>query len=120
MHDFLFLKLDKKFLKLCYSEIAYAEAEKKYVRIVTPRKTFLVLSSITSVEKILPGDQFCRIHRSYIISLQHMTGFDNEVAYIGDKIFPIGKQHRQVLQDKVIILSNDKIEMDDSNIKIAG
>lgn len=107
MHDFLFLKLGKKFSKLCYSEIMYAEAVKKYVRIVTPKKVHLILASMCLVEKVLPSNQFCRIHRSYIISLYHMTDFDSDVVYIGNKIFPIGKQHKGILQERVIILSSD-------------
>jgi hypothetical protein len=107
MHDFLFLKLGKKFSKLSYSEIMYAEAVKKYVRIVTPKKVHLILASMCLVEKVLPSNQFCRIHRSYIISLYHMTDFDSDVVYIGNKIFPIGKQHKGILQERVIILSSD-------------
>lgn len=107
MHDFVFLKLGKKFSKLPYSEILYAEAVKKYVRIVTSKKVHLILASMCLVEKVLPSNQFCRIHRSYIISLYHMTDFDSDVAYIGNKIFPIGKQHKGILQERVVILSSD-------------
>jgi hypothetical protein len=107
MQDFLFLKLGKTFSKLSFSDIMYAEAVKKYVRIVTPKKAHLILSSMCLVEKVLPPNQFCRIHRSYIISFSYMTGFDNEVAYINDKIFPIGKQHKGILQERLIILSSE-------------
>jgi len=107
MQDFLFVKLDKKFSKIAFSEILWAEAEKKYVRIVTTKRTYLILASIGSVEKILPFTQFCRIHRSYIVSLIHTTDFDNELVYIGNKIFPIGKQHRAILQERVIILTSE-------------
>jgi len=119
MHDFLFLKLGKKFSKISFSDIMYAEAVKKYVRIVTPKKVHLILSSMCLVEKVLPSSQFCRIHRSYIISLHYMTDFDSEVVYIGDKIFPIGKQHRGILQERVIILSSDiRFDSDDREHEI--
>ena len=107
MHDYLFVKLDKKFSKIFFSDILYAEAVKKYVKIVTIKKVYLILASMCSVEHILPSSQFCRIHRSYIVSLNHTSHFDNELVYIGDKIFPIGKQHRGILQEKVIILSGE-------------
>ena len=110
MHDFVFIKLGKKFSKIYFSEIRYAEAVKKYVRIVTPKKAHLVLASMCSVEKALPPNQFCRIHRSYLVSLQHTTDFDSELVYIGEKIFPIGKQYRGVLHQRVITLSNDNTE----------
>ena len=107
MHDFFFPKLGKTFLRIYYSDIIYAEAVKKYVRIVTTKKTYLVLSSMCLVEQTLPLSYFCRIHRSYIISLNHLTAFDNEVVYLGDNFFPIGKQYRGILQQRVTILSGD-------------
>jgi hypothetical protein len=120
MHDFFFLRLGKNFhQKISYSDIIYAEAVKKYVRIVTTKKTHLVLSSMCLVEKTLPQSYFCRIHRSYIISLFHLTAFDNEAAYIGDKIFPIGKQHKGILQQKLTILSADGKDDLDENTSMA-
>jgi len=110
MNDFVFIKIGKKFSKIYLAEIKYAEAVKKYVRIVTSKKTYLILASMCMVEKVLPANQFCRIHRSYLVSLEHTTDFDNEVVYIGDKIFPIGKQYRGILQQRVITLSNDRTE----------
>ena len=113
MQDYLFIKLGKKFSKIYFSEIMYAEAVKKYVRIITPKKVYLILASMCSVEKILPATQFCRIHRSYIISLQFTTDFDNDVIYMANKIFPIGKQYKAALLERVIILSSDsKMEFD--------
>jgi hypothetical protein len=121
MHDFVFLKLGKKFSKLSFAEIIYAEAVKKYVRIVTPKKVHLILASMCLVEKVLPSSQFCRIHRSYIISLYHMTDFDSDVVYIGNKIFPIGKQHKGILQERVIILSGDnRMDSDDNEQNITS
>ena len=110
MNDFVFIKLGKRFSKIYFSEIKYAEAVKKYVRIVTPKKVHLILASMCSVEKTLPANQFCRIHRSYLISLEYTTDFDSDVVYIGDKIFPIGKQYRGILHQRVITLSNERPE----------
>ena len=94
----------------------YAEADKKYVRIITTKKAYLILSAMGSVEKVLPPNQFCRVHRSYIVSLQYMTDFENDLVYIGDKIFPMGKQYKESLHKRVITLSNDtKMEIDLDN-----
>ena len=116
MQEYLFVKLGKKFSKIYFSEIIYAEAVKKYVRIITSKKVYLILSAIGSVEKVLPASQFCRVHRSYIVSLQFMTDFENDIVYIGDKIFPMGKQYKDSLHRSVITLSSDtKIEFNRNN-----
>jgi len=116
MQDFLFIKVGKKFSKIYFSEIMYTEAVKKYVRIITPKRVHLILASMCLVEKTLPPNQFCRIHRSYIVSLQYLTDFDSDLVYMKDKIFPIGKQYKDVLHDRVIILSSDtRTEFDEND-----
>jgi len=107
MQDYFFVKNNKKQSKIFFWEILYVEAVKKYILIVTTKKKYLVPGSMCTAERILPTSQFCRIHRSYIISLEHATDFDNETVYIGESFFPIGKQYRGSLQKKVIVLSDE-------------
>ena len=107
MQDYLFVKLGKKYSKICFSEIMYAEAAEKYVRIITSKRAYLILSAIGLVERVLPANQFCRVHRSFIVSLKYMTDFENDIVYIGDKIFPMGKLYKESLYKRVITLSND-------------
>ena len=107
MYKFLFLKTDKKYTKIPYEDIQYVEAVKKYVKIITVKKTFLVLTTLCNVEKKLPDTFFCRIHRSYVASLFHITAFDNEIVWIGEKQLHIGRQYRDVLLSKIIVLNDD-------------
>src|SRR5258705_12702443 len=90
---FLFIKLDGRYLKVCYHDILYVEPLNKYVRLVTKKKFYLVSSTMNYIENILPPDIFCRIHRSYIISLEHTNEFDNDFLFIDNKELPIGKQY---------------------------
>jgi len=120
MQNFLFVKLGKRFSKINFSEIMYAEAVRKYVRIITSKKVYLIISAIGSVERVLPASQFCRVHRSYIVSLGHMTDFENDSVYIGDKIFPMGKQYKETLHKSVLTLCNEsKMEIVLDNTKTA-
>ncbi|MFI5185583.1 MAG: LytR/AlgR family response regulator transcription factor [Chitinophagales bacterium] len=107
MKDFLFFKLERAYLKLRLSEILYVQAEKKYVIIVTAATSYQVLTSMNHIEKILPQDLFCRIHRSYIVSLEQISKFDNELIYIGSKKIPLAEQYKNVLKNSVIILNGD-------------
>jgi two-component system LytT family response regulator len=104
---FLFIKIDGEYLKVCYPDIIYVEAVNKYVRIVTRSKLYLVSSTMHDIENILPHDIFCRIHRSYIISLEHTEKFDHDILYIDKKQLPIGKQYKNSLCSKVTTLYSD-------------
>ena len=107
---FLFIKIDGKYLKICYPDILYIEAVNKYIKIVTRKKWYLVSATMHDIENILPPDLFCRIHRSYIISLEHTEEFDNEFLYIDKKELPIGKHYRASLCSKVITIYSDPVK----------
>ncbi len=103
--DFFFIRSGTTFTKLMYREILYVQADKKYVVIVTADKSHMTLSSMRHIEEKLPRNMFCRVHRSYIISLIHTRKFDNELVYIGDRKIPIAEQYRNILKDSVRVLN---------------
>jgi DNA-binding LytR/AlgR family response regulator len=105
MQEFLFFKVEKAYIKLKFTDILYVQAEKKYVNIVAINKCYTTLCSIGHVEKILPSEIFCKVHRSYIVSLEHTIKFDNEFVYIGNRKIPISEQYRIVLKNSVITLN---------------
>ena len=105
MQDFLFFRVEKAYIKLRFADIMYVQAEKKYVNLVATDKCYTTLCSIGHVEKILPTEIFCKVHRSYIVSLEHTTKFDNEFVYVGNRKIPISEQYRSVLKNSVITLN---------------
>jgi two-component system, LytTR family, response regulator len=107
MQDFLFIIMEKTYFKLKFSEILFIQAEKKYVQIVTTSKSHLILTSISQIERLLPPHLFCRIHRSFIISLEHTNKFNCEFAYVGNEKIPISEQYRSVLKSSLIILTGE-------------
>ncbi len=105
MQQFLFFKVDKAYIKLRFADILYIEADKKYVKLVAIDKCYTTLCPIGHVEKILPAEIFCKVHRSYIVSLDHTIKFDNEFVYIGNRRIPISEQYRSLLKNSVITLN---------------
>lgn len=100
----------KKHVKILLSNIMYLEAKGKYVCVGTPRKTYMVLTSLNHAEEVLPSELFIRIHRSYIISLLHTSEFDKDTVKLGSKEFAIGKQYKGILQEKVVTLSSNVLQ----------
>jgi len=108
MEDFLFFRAGKKYFKIETEAILYIHAEKRYVTFVTEKKCYPALISIGYIEKILPPKLFCRVHRSYIVSLKHTDEFDNELVYIGNKKIPISEQYKNVLKSSIIVIQGKK------------
>ena len=103
--DYIFVKADKKLVKILYSDIIYVEGMKDYVIIKTESTRVITLQTMMSLEKKLPPELFVRIHRSYIVNfnkLHAITSSEVEVIEKNQiKALPIGKNYKEVF-DAVI------------------
>lgn len=104
MHPDFFIRCDGKYIRIDTREIRYLESLKNYVRIATATRSYLTLISLVQLETELPASQFCRVHRSYIVSIPHILSFDHESVYLDDKIIPIGQMYKSALPGKVRVL----------------
>lgn len=92
--SFIYLRVDRKMVKVLLDEVLYIESDKDYVKLFTQKGYVITRQTIASVEAMLSVSQFVRIHRSYIVSLSKIKSFTNESVEVGDKELPIGKLYR--------------------------
>lgn len=103
-HPYIFLKADRKMVKVYLKDILYIESLKDYVRIKMPQKDVISLQKISFLEQKLPEDCFVRIHRSFIVPIKKIEAFSQNVIEIAGTELPIGRNYKEkVLQ----ILNND-------------
>lgn len=102
-----FIRLDGKYQKIPFDDIRYVEACKNYIRIVTGVKSYMVLITMKQIERVLPQNIFCRIHRSYIVSLNFINAFDHELVYLDGIDLPLSAQFLESLQHKVYIVTSE-------------
>jgi DNA-binding LytR/AlgR family response regulator len=95
---FIHFRADRKILKVALDDILYIESLKDYIRVVTKSKTFLTKHSISSLEENLPATAFIRIHRSYIIAINKIDFFTNELVGIGKMELPISRMYRHEVE----------------------
>lgn len=93
--DFMFVRSDRKMLKIDFNSIIYIESYSDYIKIHKTDDTIVTRETISAIEAKLPVQQFLRIHRSYIISLQHMTSFTNEHITINKQALPISRSYKK-------------------------
>lgn len=99
---FVYLKVDKSMLKILINEILYIESWKDYVKVFMENgKSWLVKQSISSMENLLSEHLFIRIHRSYMISLKKITGYNSTDIQIGGKDIPIGRLYKQKVMEAI-------------------
>ncbi|MEQ9402659.1 MAG: LytTR family DNA-binding domain-containing protein [Cyclobacteriaceae bacterium] len=96
---YLFLKADRKMVKVFLKDIQYIESLKDYVRIKTSDGREIVsLQKISYLEQKLPEDCFLRIHRSYIIPINKIEAFSSTSVEIGGKEIPVGRNYKPQVQ----------------------
>ena len=92
--SFIYLRVDRKMIKVLLDNILYIESDKDYVKVFTEKGFIITRQTIASVEAMLSENQFIRVHRSYIVSLNKLTSYTAETVEIGSKEIPIGKLYR--------------------------
>lgn len=92
---FLYIKANKRVHKVLLKNIIYLESQKDYVKIYTGNKEIVTKQALTTFEEKLEEQHFIRIHRSFIVSLEHITGFTASTIEINEKELPIGRNYRQ-------------------------
>lgn len=96
MHEYLFIrKPDGLFTKVDSRVIVLAEASGGYAKIITTDRYYLVNSTLSQVEEILPAAHFCRVNRSCVVGIEHMSGFTVESVFILDREVPLAKGYAE-------------------------
>lgn len=91
---FIFVKSEYENLKINLSDIHYIEGLKDYIKIYTNnKKPILTLNSLKSFEEKLPSN-FIRVHRSFIVSLNHINSVQRNRIVIDKVYIPIGQNYK--------------------------
>ena len=100
--SFIFLKVDKKMVKIYLDEILYIESLKDYVRIRTVYEDLVTHQNLNSMAKILPSDNFLRIHKSYTIAIDKVKSIEGNCVEIATKLIPIGRNYRKEAKEQIL------------------
>jgi two-component system LytT family response regulator len=94
VQDFIFVKTEHKIQKIQLDDIHYIEGLKDYISIFTKAERVITLQNMKKMEETLPKNQFVRVHKSYIISLDKIESIERSRISINGKVIPIGDTYR--------------------------
>ena len=97
--DYLFLNVQKKKVKILFSEIVFIESQREYIKIVTTKNEYISKMSTHEIEDLLPANLFRRIHRSFIISISKIESYTAESIDVNGISIPIGRGYRDVIEN---------------------
>jgi len=90
----ILIKSGTKFYRTRWGDIRYVKSAGNYVVFVTKEREILSLMTMRTAAELLPGSIFVRIHKSYIINIQHLDVIEEEQVRIGENRIPIGDAYR--------------------------
>jgi two-component system, LytTR family, response regulator len=97
--DFIFLNMQKKKVKILFSEILYIESQREYIKITTTKKEYLSKMSTQEMEALLPAHLFRRIHRSFIVSISKIDSYSSEEVEVNGITIPVGRGYKDILEN---------------------
>jgi len=97
--NYFFVKTEFRYEKVNFSEILYIEGMGDYLRIVTKTKKIMTLQNFKRMEESLPIDQFCRVHKSYIIAFDKIESIERNRIKIADQLIPISESYKKIFYD---------------------
>ena len=93
--DFIFVRSDRRMKKINFDDILYIESYSDYLKIHCTSETIITRENISIIEAKLPQEYFVRVHRSYIVSINHIESFSNEELIINKKSIPISRSYKE-------------------------
>ena len=91
----IFVKADRKTIKVALADILYVEGVKDYVKIVLPAQKIITKISIGNFLKTLPKDQFIQVHKSFLVARNKISAFTAHDVEIGELEIPIGRAYKE-------------------------
>ena len=105
----IFLKVNKKLIKVNLNDILYIESLKDYIKVITSLGDYVVHKSLSAITEELPDSNFIRVHRSYTISINKIAAIDGNLIELSDRKIPIGRNYLKTAKERIFnVKENEK------------
>jgi len=94
---FLYVRADRKMVKVMVDDIRYVESLKDYVRLFLSDRQVITKQTITALEDMLPEAGFMRVHRSFIVAINKIDSYSPSAVFIGKTEIPVGPLYKHEL-----------------------
>jgi DNA-binding LytR/AlgR family response regulator len=98
---FLYIRADRKMVKIMVNEILYIESMKDYIRIFVLNGQVITKQTITAIEAMLPQEEFMRVHRSFIVAQKKISAYNQNSIFIGKTELPVGPLYKQSIMKRL-------------------
>lgn len=89
-----YFKVNGRMIRVEHADILYAQSVKDYVMIYTNKEKYMTHMTTKYLSDLLPASNFRRVHRSFLVNLDHVTSFRRNELGIGGITIPIGDNYK--------------------------
>lgn len=93
--NYIFVKTEYRLERIAVDDIIFIEGMGDYRNIRTTSKKILTLQTFSELEKLLPKNQFCRVHKSYIVSINKIISVERHRIKMLDNLIPISDSYKE-------------------------
>jgi DNA-binding LytR/AlgR family response regulator len=101
-NDCIFIKSERKIVKIYFNDILFIEGLKDYVIIHAKEQKIIALINLKAINNQLPNAVFFRVNKSYIVNTMHISSLNNNDIQIGKHEIPIGNTYRNDFFERFI------------------
>ncbi|MBQ4819583.1 LytTR family DNA-binding domain-containing protein [Aquimarina sp. MMG016] len=99
--DAIFFKVDKRKIKVHFTDILYIESLKDYIKVILTDRSLVTYQTLTGVLEVLPPTQFVQVHKSFIVNFHYVTAMEGNTLEIEDHSIPVGRGYRDEALKKI-------------------
>ncbi|RYF48854.1 MAG: response regulator transcription factor [Cytophagaceae bacterium] len=92
--DFLFVRTESRLVNVAFSQLLYIEAMQNYCLLHTTDARIITLQTMKQMQEQVPGDQFIRVHKSFLVNISKIDSVERNRIFMGKTIIPIGDSYR--------------------------
>ncbi|MCD8101618.1 MAG: LytTR family transcriptional regulator [Alistipes sp.] len=99
----MFFRQGNTFRRVDPGQIVYAEGMQNYVKLHLAGESIVIHQTMSSLEGILPAGSFYRIHRSYLVNVDHIATVSGNRVFIGGTELPVASQRMEGFLENVVL-----------------
>lgn len=100
--EYILLKVDKKLVRTKIDDILYVQSDWNYVHVCTSEKKYMVLSTMKGIQNELASYNFVRIHKSYLMNLDHFKSIEGNLIELNDGTkLQVSRNYKQNFLDRL-------------------
>lgn len=90
----IFLRKGNAFHRVAVKDIVLLQADRNYTTVYTKTDKYIYSIVLKKMEQKFPVESFLRVHRSYLVNIEAVTGFEGNLLFVGNQRVPVSRSYR--------------------------